>query len=345
MTMEPRTPTAIFGGSTISGLRTRARKRVRDSPGQLGIGSRNNYKQLSRKTSNRITRLNHAAIGRLFRSDSKTVSTRGGNLRTSPVGSLSRIETAARTSPPQTRQNAEKSRLKSAILNVPPEHIIFTNGKHSWTFTAKKTYPQKVGAGENHQVTYIDSKKKVWFRVHWAPNPKNREIILNSLYFVNRKERGEIPAAALVQGLKEISNTIHVMNDSFVPLSDGKKLKRILMPNETHNIYRNFYPEYDQMNYFNGLQDARALVQAIIRGNRELDNLSKLVPTVNKSKLRRFRTLLPPVGSQASDADIERVMTGKTGIISDILTSNVFTPEHLEHGIPRTWRRTWRPFF
>jgi len=189
----------------------------------------------------------------------------------------------------------------------------------------------------------MDSKRKVWFRVHWAPNPKNREINLNSLYAYNKKERGEIPAAALVQGLKEISNTIHVMNDSSVLLSDGKKLKRILMPNETHNIYRNFYPKYDQMNYFNGLQDARALVQSIIRGNRELDNLSKLVPTVNKSKLRRFRTLLPPAGSQASDADIERVMTGKTGIISDILTSNAFTTEHLEHGIPRTWRRTWRP--
>ena len=86
------------------------------------------------RTGTNVRRVNMSQNMSRFRSDSKVVPTRGRHQTTN-------------------------------TLNVPPNHLVFENGKRSWKFTAKKTNPHKVALGENHTVVYTGSDGKVKFQV------------------------------------------------------------------------------------------------------------------------------------------------------------------------------------
>ena len=151
---------------------------------------------------------------------------------------------------------------------------------------------------------------------------------MKTLYFDESRKEGEIGGRAVIEGLKGIGHKIKLSNESYVPLPNGKKLKRSIMP-PNYNIYKGFKPEYHE--YDLGLNVAIALTTAM-RGNKKLtlENLRQLAPQLSSNKLQ---ALLPLVGTRASNANIYRVMKG---IENDIFDSNMFNPES---PINRSWTR------
>lgn len=157
------------------------------------------------------------------------------------------------------------------------------------------------------------------FSVHWSPGANRRTTHLNKLYYGERRQPGEISGKAVLQGLKGISSQIELTDASYVPLPDGNRLSRHLMPNN-YDIYRSFTPDYAIVNR---LRAPRALVSAM-KGNKDLsiDDLRKMAPGVNSNTLKK--KIMPLVGTQATNQNIRRAMHG--------------TYDE-SHGMHRSWTR------
>lgn len=220
------------------------------------------------------------------------------------------------------------------IMNVPPECLLFSNGKRSWKFFKFKTSPTFVKYKTPHTVGYHGSNKKVIFRVAWRPNAKNRKIHVEEIYHLMKREPGEIGTRPFIEGLKSLGYKITLNNMSYVRLNGGSdKLARAMLDNR-YNVYggnNGFVPRYKNVN-IPEFKNARELVAAIKGINKlNLETLSKLAPTLSKNQLN---ALMPLVGSQATNELINKLLNGK---LEAKFPYNIWDIKYLP------LRRTWHP--
>ena len=206
----------------------------------------------------------------------------------------SKMSTMRNLTPIRNGSATVPTRGKQVSIPFQPNSLIFNDGNRSWMFTRDETSPLSA--------EYSGSDGKVGFKVFWSPDHTTTHSELNFLYYDTPRASGEIGGKAVLQGLKAFSRHINVFNMSYIPMQNGGKLRRSILPNK-YNIYKGFMPRYDSVNYY---KDLRALVAAMLDTTKlSLNELQELAPSVDREILKVFQ---PYVGTQANLETIDKAI-------------------------------------
>ena len=152
----------------------------------------------------------------------------------------------------------------------PPRQLTLRDVKtnKNWVFEAESS-PQLTARGNSQPVVFKSKDGGVIFSVMYDKKGAGAIKIIN-LYFSKPKDKGSVPASAVVAVLKRSDNKkLNVENSSSVPAPNRTRLiPRSLLP-KYYNLYPGFYPSpHDVLP-----QEIPVLTDALLRNNKQLTPL------------------------------------------------------------------------
>lgn len=178
-----------------------------------------------------------------------------------------------------TRGNA-----RVALPRRPPATIslVNTDRKQIWKFAGRPD-ARKTHQGEDQTVKFANESGGVIFSITYDKNGA-RDVFLNSLYYGQPKQKGGVPARAVVNTLKrmETRQGLGLRNASFVPIpGTSKTVARAILP-ARFDLYTGLKPDPGSLPELAGI---RTVTNALLRGE--------------KLKRSRVDTLLPGAAANA----------------------------------------------
>lgn len=212
-----------------------------------------------------------------------------------------------------TRPDKNKTRKLSILQHWPSEIIFFDPLKPllQWSF---KKLPR--------MASYVDIGRKVQFTVSQFKD--KTYIYLDFMYFQKKKEPLEIPARALISGLRAIADVVSLDDASYI-LMHKTPINRYLLPDEKFNIYRGATPTYDNMHATNKhIMALRAYIKS------RIDNLNL---TEKNLKLIELSRAHQPVWNAFWDRELQQPRV--TNYESDIVRISHSMPPSLRTNAER----------